>query len=128
MQGSPGPQQQQQGFYRVKVYKLNETGGWDDKGTGLASVGPLEVKKTISWFFWCCVGMNPVCCIMLIYITACVCRVVVVGEERGADTQANTPNATQTHTDTSSGHVELGARGLGGGHAQDALGASNMYR
>ena len=35
---------QQQGFYRVKVYKLNETGGWDDKGTGLASVGPLEVR------------------------------------------------------------------------------------
>jgi hypothetical protein len=35
--------QQQQGFYRVKVYKLNETGGWDDKGTGLVSVGPLEV-------------------------------------------------------------------------------------
>lgn len=33
----------QPGFYRVKVYKLNESGGWDDKGTGLVSIGPLEV-------------------------------------------------------------------------------------
>lgn len=30
--------------YRVKVYKLNETGGWDDKGTGLVSVEPLQVS------------------------------------------------------------------------------------
>jgi hypothetical protein len=30
--------------YRVKVYKLNETGGWDDKGTGLVSVEPLQVR------------------------------------------------------------------------------------
>ncbi|KIY96623.1 putative Serine/threonine-protein phosphatase 4 regulatory subunit 3 [Monoraphidium neglectum] len=40
--------QQQQGFYRVKVYKLNETGGWDDKGTGLVSVGPLETPHQAS--------------------------------------------------------------------------------
>lgn len=31
--------------HRVKVYKLNETGGWDDKGTGLVSMGPLEVTQ-----------------------------------------------------------------------------------
>lgn len=30
------------GLHRVKLYKLNETGGWDDKGTGLVSVGPME--------------------------------------------------------------------------------------
>lgn len=29
-------------LHRVKLYKLNETGGWDDKGTGLVSVGPME--------------------------------------------------------------------------------------
>eukprot|EP00877_Chromochloris_zofingiensis_P013810 jgi/Chrzof1/8683/Cz03g20120.t1 len=31
--------------HRVKVYKLNETGGWDDKGTGLVSMGPLETPQ-----------------------------------------------------------------------------------
>jgi hypothetical protein len=46
--------QGQQGFYRVKVYKLNETGGWDDKGTGLASVGPLEVGQRVIWGAWAC--------------------------------------------------------------------------
>jgi hypothetical protein len=45
-------QGQQQGFYRVKVYKLNETGGWDDKGTGLASVGPLEVSCELICALW----------------------------------------------------------------------------
>lgn len=26
--------QQVENLHRVKLYKLNETGGWDDKGTG----------------------------------------------------------------------------------------------
>lgn len=36
MQTAPGL------LHRVKLYKLNETGGWDDKGTGLVSIGPME--------------------------------------------------------------------------------------
>ena len=35
--------QQQIQLHRVKVYKLNEGGGWDDKGTGLVSVEPLPL-------------------------------------------------------------------------------------
>lgn len=35
MQAAPQPQQAEQ-LHRVKLYKLNETGGWDDKGTGEA--------------------------------------------------------------------------------------------
>ena len=43
----------QSNFFRVKVYRLNETGGWDDKGTGLASVGPLEVRAgAVIWPTW----------------------------------------------------------------------------
>ncbi|KAF8063085.1 smkA [Scenedesmus sp. PABB004] len=34
--------EQPPGLHRVKLYKLNESGGWDDKGTGLVSVGPME--------------------------------------------------------------------------------------
>ena len=38
---------QQANYHRVKVYKLNDTGGWDDKGTGLVNVGPLEVRVSM---------------------------------------------------------------------------------
>lgn len=36
------------GLHRVKLYKLNETGGWDDKGTGLVSIGPMEFANHAS--------------------------------------------------------------------------------
>eukprot|EP00882_Tetradesmus_deserticola_P028001 GHRQ01031162.1.p1 GENE.GHRQ01031162.1~~GHRQ01031162.1.p1 ORF type:complete len:462 (+),score=128.54 GHRQ01031162.1:435-1820(+) len=44
------PQQsgQSPGLHRVKLYKLNETGGWDDKGTGLVSIGPMEFANHAS--------------------------------------------------------------------------------
>jgi hypothetical protein len=31
-------------MHRVKVYKLTAGGAWDDKGTGLVTVGPMEVR------------------------------------------------------------------------------------
>jgi hypothetical protein len=31
-------------FHRVKVYSLTADGGWDDTGTGLVSLEPLEVR------------------------------------------------------------------------------------
>ena len=31
------------GLQRVKVYRLNEAGNWDDKGTGQVTVEYLEV-------------------------------------------------------------------------------------
>jgi hypothetical protein len=30
--------------FRVKVYKLNAEGNWDDKGTGLVSAETMEVR------------------------------------------------------------------------------------
>jgi len=38
------------GFQRVKVYRLNDEGKWDDQGTGHVSVDYLEVCKS---FFLC---------------------------------------------------------------------------
>jgi protein phosphatase-4 regulatory subunit 3 len=38
--GEPAPQ-------RVKVYRLNEEGLWDDKGTGHVSVELLEVSDAL---------------------------------------------------------------------------------
>jgi len=32
-------------FHRVKVYSLTADGGWDDTGTGLVSLEPLEVRE-----------------------------------------------------------------------------------
>jgi hypothetical protein len=32
-------------FHRVKVYSLTADGGWDDTGTGLVSLEPLEVRQ-----------------------------------------------------------------------------------
>lgn len=32
-------------FHRVKVYSLTADGGWDDTGTGLVSLEPLEVRR-----------------------------------------------------------------------------------
>lgn len=37
------------GFQRVKVYRLNDDGKWDDQGTGHVTVDYLEVCKS----FWC---------------------------------------------------------------------------
>lgn len=34
-------------LHRVKVYKLNATGGWDDKGTGLVSVEFMEQAESL---------------------------------------------------------------------------------
>lgn len=33
------------GMQRVKVYRLNQEGMWDDKGTGSVSVEYMEVSK-----------------------------------------------------------------------------------
>ncbi len=33
-----------QNSFRVKVYKLNPEGNWDDKGTGLVSAETMEVR------------------------------------------------------------------------------------
>jgi len=33
-------------FHRVKVYSLTADGGWDDTGTGLVSLEPLEVSSS----------------------------------------------------------------------------------
>ena len=35
-------------MHRVKVYKLNESGAWDDKGTGMVTVGTMEVMQAPS--------------------------------------------------------------------------------
>lgn len=35
------------GLQRVKVYRLNEAGNWDDKGTGQVTVEYLEVRRCI---------------------------------------------------------------------------------
>jgi hypothetical protein len=37
-----------QHMQRVKLYKLNETGVWDDKGTGHVSVEYMEVRARCS--------------------------------------------------------------------------------
>lgn len=40
-------QTEQYAFHRVKVYKLNGNGGWDDKGTGLVSVEYMEQSDSM---------------------------------------------------------------------------------
>lgn len=41
------------GFQRVKVYRLNEDGKWDDQGTGHVTIDYLEVCKSFSCTFIC---------------------------------------------------------------------------
>ena len=36
-------------FYRVKVYRLNNEGKWDDRGTGRISVEYLEVRRFVAF-------------------------------------------------------------------------------
>lgn len=45
--GAPSPlQQSESSLHRVKLYKLNETGGWDDKGTGEATAArPAQLVR-----------------------------------------------------------------------------------
>jgi len=38
------------GFQRVKVYRLNDEGKWDDQGTGHVTVDYLEVCKSFLIF------------------------------------------------------------------------------
>ncbi len=39
-------------FQRVKVYRLNDDGKWDDQGTGHVSVDYMEVRSYLS-IYWC---------------------------------------------------------------------------
>jgi len=39
------------GFQRVKVYRLNDDGKWDDQGTGHVTIDYLEVCKSFLVYF-----------------------------------------------------------------------------
>jgi len=55
-------------FQRVKVYRLNEDGKWEDQGTGHVSVDYMEVPSkvfSLRLTLWLCLN----CCSLLVYLS-----------------------------------------------------------